>query len=244
MKKDTKFRLLITFITLCLIIIILLIILNEKNKNIGLLENTIDTASLSASQESTNSDVPITVPIQNKVEEQKTNEQQEVPQENESEDIQKQEEHIYGYDENAMQVEESYDGFSAIGFLEIPKINLALPVLSNQTVKGMNYSCCFLYTNGEFNLSGNSYIVGHNYNDGTLFSNIKQLSIGDEIIITGLYKNRIVYTVYNAFVTSSTDVSYLTKEINENNIELSLQCCYENENSDLRFIVEARHEII
>ena len=93
-----------------------------------------------------------------------------------------QEDHIYGYDENAMQVASSYNGFPACGFLEIPKTGLALPILSNQTVSGMEYSCCFLYTTGELNLSGNTYIVGHNYDNGALFSNNKNLAIGDKII--------------------------------------------------------------
>jgi len=153
-----------------------------------------------------------------------------------------QEEHIYGYDENAMQVESSYNGFPACGFLEIPKTGLALPILSNQTVSGMEYSCCFLYSTGELNLSGNTYIVGHNYDNGTLFSNNKNLAVGDKIILTGLYKNRLEYTIYNMFNTTPDDVSYLTKEIDDKNIEITLQTC-NNDAADTRLIIEARHEI-
>lgn len=152
------------------------------------------------------------------------------------------EEKIYGYDENAMQVESSYNGFPTCAFIEIPKTGLALPVLSNQTVNGMEYSCCFLYTTGELNLSGNTYIVGHNYENGTLFSNNKKLEIGDKIVLTGLYKNRLEYTIYNMFSTTPDDVSYLTKEIASKNIELTLQTC-NNDAEDTRLIIEARHEI-
>ena len=154
----------------------------------------------------------------------------------------KKEEHIYGYDENAMQVQNSYNGFPACGFLEIPKTNLALPILSNQTVSGMEYSCCMLYSTGSINLSGNTYIVGHNYNNGTLFSNNKNLKIGDKIILTGLYKNRLEYTIYNIFTTTPEDTSYLTRPIDEGNIELTIQTC-NNDRADTRLIIEAVHQI-
>lgn len=154
--------------------------------------------------------------------------------------VEMEEEKIYGYDENAMQVEESYDGFPACGFIEIEKTNLALPILSNQTVAGMEYSCCKLYSTGELNISGNTYLVGHNYDNNTLFSNNKYLEIGDKIVITGLYKNRLEYTIYNIFNTTSDDVSYLSKPIDKNDIEITIQTC-NNDAEDTRLIIEAVH---
>ena len=152
------------------------------------------------------------------------------------------EEKIYGYDENAMQVASSYGGFPACGFLEIAKTGLALPVLSNQTVKGMEYSCCMLYSTGTLNLSGNTYIVGHNFNNGTLFSNNKNLSVGDKIVLTGLYKNRLEYTIYNMFNTTPDDTSYLTKHVEDGTIELTIQTC-NNDKADTRLIIQAVHHI-
>lgn len=158
------------------------------------------------------------------------------------EEKKQEEEKIYGYDENAMQVAGSYNGFPACGFLEIAKTGLALPVLSNQTVKGMEYSCCMLYSTGTLNLSGNTYIVGHNFNNGTLFSNNKNLSIGDKIVLTGLYKNRLEYTIYNMFNTTPDDTSYLTKYVDDGNIELTIQTC-NNDKADTRLIIQAVHHI-
>lgn len=148
---------------------------------------------------------------------------------------------IYGYDENAMQVEESYNGFPTCAYIEIPKTGVSLPVLSNQTVSGMEFSCCKLYSTGDINISGNTYIVAHNYENGTLFSDNKDLEIGDKIILTGLYKNKVEYTIYNIFNTTPTDTSYLTKNIDENNIEITLQTC-NNDAEDTRLIIEAVHE--
>lgn len=155
----------------------------------------------------------------------------------------KEEDHIYGYDENAMQVEQYYDGFEAIGYLEIEKTGVSMPILKQQTVAGMKYSCCLLYNTGDFNLSGNSYIVGHNYENGTLFSNNKNLAIDDKIVVTGLYKNRIEYIIYNIFNTTSTDTSYLTKKVDSNDIELTIQTC-NNDKEDTRLIIEAVHHKI
>lgn len=152
------------------------------------------------------------------------------------------EEKIYGYDENAIEVQDFYNGFKACGYIEIPKTNLSLPVLDGQTVSGMEYSCCMLYTTGEMNLSGNTYIVGHNYENGTLFSNNKQLEIGDKIILTGMQKNRLEYTIYNIFNTDPMDTSYLTKEIDDETIELTLQTC-NNDDADTRLIIQASHQI-
>lgn len=148
---------------------------------------------------------------------------------------------IYGYDENAMQVKDSYNGFPACAYIEIPKTGVSLPVLSNQTVSGMEFSCCKLYSTGDINESGNTYIVAHNYENRTLFSDNKNLEIGDKIILTGLYKNKLEYTIYNIFNTTPTDTSYLTKPIDENNIEITLQTC-NNDDDDTRLIIEAVHE--
>ena len=203
----------IILIILVLFISIVMLIFNDTYNNTSEVSNNIITSNNTVEKEAE----PIIIPIE-------------------------QEDHIYGYDENAMQVASSYNGFPACGFLEIPKTGLALPILSNQTVSGMEYSCCFLYTTGELNLSGNTYIVGHNYDNGTLFSNNKNLAVGDKIILTGLYKNRIEYTIYNMFNTTPDDVSYLTKDIDEKNIEITLQTC-NNDAADTRLIIEARHEI-
>ena len=152
------------------------------------------------------------------------------------------EEKIYGYDENAMQVESEYNGYPACGFIEIYKIGLAMPILSIQTAASMEYSCSRVYNTGNLNLSGLNYITGHNYDNGRLFSNIKKLSVGDKIVVTGLYKNRLEYTIYNIFNTTPDDTEYLTKKVDEKNIEIALQCC-NNDPDDTRFIIQAVHKI-
>ena len=224
-------KIIILIISLIVIISViattLFIFLNKKDNVEVSYENNV------TEQENTEKSNILVVPLQSENE-------PEQPVENAEENTE--ENNIYGYDKNAMQVASSYGGFPACGYLEIPKIGLSLPVLDGQTVSGMEYSCCMLYTTGQLNLSGNTYITGHNRNNGRLFSNNKKLEVGDKIILTGLYKNRLEYTIYNIFNTTADDVSYLTKPINEKNIELTLQTC-NNDRADTRLIIEAVHYI-
>lgn len=152
---------------------------------------------------------------------------------------------VYGFDKNTMQVKDEYDGFATCGYIEIPKTNVSIPILTDQSVKGMEYSCCALCTTGELNKSGNTYIVGHNFdykNSDRIFSNNKKLKKGDKIYITGTEKNRLEYTIYNIFNTDPTDTSYITKDIDDDAIEVCIQTC-NNDKEDTRLIIEARHII-
>ena len=117
-----------------------------------------------------------------------------------------------------------YKGFPTIGKIEIPKTGLNIPILSNVTVKGMEVAPCLLYSTGELNQNGNNLITGHNYKNGTIFSNNKNLQIGDKIYITSLDGKRLEYTIYNKFTTTPDDVSYLKRDTN-NKPEITLSTC-------------------
>ena len=71
-----------------------------------------------------------------------------------------------------------YKGFATVGKIEIPKISVDTPILNQVTVKGMENAPCLLYSTGDLNQDGNNLIVGHNYRNGTIFSNNKYLNIG------------------------------------------------------------------
>lgn len=131
----------------------------------------------------------------------------------------------------------TYNGFETIGKIEIPKTNLDTFLLSQVTIDGMEVAPCFLYTTGELNKSGNTLIVGHNYQNNTLFSNNKYLEVGDIIKITSLDGEEVEYEIYDKFITTPEDVSYLKKDIGDN-IEISLSCCTDND--DNRIVILAR----
>ena len=62
----------------------------------------------------------------------------------------------------------TYKGFNVVGEIEIQKISLDLPVLESVSKSSLESSVAFLYGVG-LNQIGNTVIVGHNYQNGTLF---------------------------------------------------------------------------
>ncbi len=130
-----------------------------------------------------------------------------------------------------------YNGFGTVGKIEIPKTGVNIPILNQVTVEGMNNAPCLLYGTGSLNQNGNNLIVGHNFRNGTIFSNNKNLQLEDKIYITTLDGNRVEYTIYNKFVTTAEDVSYIKRDTN-NKPEITLSCCTDDD--EYRIIILAR----
>lgn len=130
-----------------------------------------------------------------------------------------------------------YKGFLTVGKIEIPQTGVDIPILNQVTVEGMNNAPCLLYGTGELNQNGNNLIVGHNFRNGTIFSNNKNLRLGDKIYITTLDGNRLEYTIYNKFITTAEDVSYIKRDTN-NKPEITLSCCTDDD--EYRIIILAR----
>lgn len=121
-----------------------------------------------------------------------------------------------------------YRGFEVAGKITIPKTGVDTPFLNAVTVAGMEEAPCLLYKTGEINVSGNTFIVGHNYRNGTLFSNNNSLEVGDKIIITAMDGSSREYTVYNKFITTAEDTSYLKRETGSAP-EITLQSCTDDD---------------
>ena len=132
-----------------------------------------------------------------------------------------------------------YKGFATVGKIEIPQTGVDIPILNQVTVEGMNNAPCLLYGTGELNQNGNNLIVGHNFRNGTIFSDNKNLNLGDKIYITTLDGNRVEYTIYNKFITTAEDVSYIKRDTN-NKPEITLACCTDDD--EYRIIILARIE--
>ena len=96
-----------------------------------------------------------------------------------------------------------------------------------------------LYPSGDnLNLPGNTVVIGHNYRNGTLFSNLKKLSNGAKIYVTDYRGKSLTYEVYNKFETSSTDTSFYSRDTN-GLAELTLSTCTDASN-DQRTIIFAK----
>ena len=130
----------------------------------------------------------------------------------------------------------TYKGFTVVGRMEIPKIDLDLPVLERATKNSLEQSIGVLMGPG-LNQVGNTIIVGHNYRNGTFFSRNSELENGDEIYITDTAGTRIEYTIYNIYTTSSEDSDYITRDT-AGKREISLSTC--TEDSRYRLVIWAR----
>ena len=80
---------------------------------------------------------------------------------------------------------ENGDSADVLGILQIDKINLRYPILSKSTKDFLKISVCKFYGN-TLNDFGNFCIVGHNYDNEELFSNLNKLELGDNIIVYNL----------------------------------------------------------
>ena len=132
-----------------------------------------------------------------------------------------------------------YKGFTVVGTIQIPGINLKYPILEQNTKKSLETSVVLMYSSNGLNEIGNSVVIGHNYRNGTMFSNVKKLEKGDIIYITDTFGRKVKYTIYNIYRTSGTDSEYITRNTNGKR-EISLSTC--TDDSKARTIVLAKED--
>lgn len=127
-----------------------------------------------------------------------------------------------------------------IGTLNIPKIGYVTEVYCKQNINKMEVMPCMLYTNQGPNKPGVTIFVGHNRENGTLFSNNNLLEENDEFYFTDYEGIEKKYTIYSKFVTSNDDVSFYNTPSDVPII--AMQCCLTANTSDKVIIVMAKAE--
>ena len=134
-----------------------------------------------------------------------------------------------------------YNGFVVSGTIEIPATNLKCPIIaqSEYSPKALETSVVQIYGPG-LNQVGNTTISGHNYRNGTFFSNNKKLKIGDKIFITDLTGKRLSYTIYDKFEAEDNYSDYMVRDT-QGAIEISLSTC--TDDSKARIIILARADV-
>ena len=116
-----------------------------------------------------------------------------------------------------------YKGYTVIGAIQIPKINVKYPIVDDTSVGAMEKAIVFLYGPG-LNQVGNSVIIGHNYRNGGFFGNNKKLVEGDKIYITDALGNKLEYTITKKYITSDVDFDYASRDT-KGKREISLSTC-------------------
>jgi len=129
-----------------------------------------------------------------------------------------------------------YKGFKMVGYIEIPKTDVELPILAEATKTAMETSVCVL-TGVGLNEPGVTVISGHNYRNGLFFSDNAKLAVGDKIRITDADGETITYVIYKKYQTTPEDAAYTTVDT-EGKREIVLTTC--TDDSSHRIIVCAR----
>ena len=124
---------------------------------------------------------------------------------------------------------------SIIGLIDIPKINISYPILSNSSKDLLKISVCRFA--GPFpNRIGNMCIAGHNYKNSMMFSKLYKLNKNDSIYITDLNNVKLEYIVYDKLKVKENNLSCIT---NTSDIQLTLITCNDNNNSE-RIVIKAK----
>ena len=132
-----------------------------------------------------------------------------------------------------------HNGYAIKGYIEIPKTNIRYPISGKIAIEALETSVGILYPeNATLNSPGNVVIIGHNYRNGKLFSNNKQLSIGDKIYITDETGTKLTYTIYEKFETTPEDTRFIARDTNGAK-EISLSTCTDNEEKRLILLARA-----
>ena len=93
------------------------------------------------------------------------------------------------------------DGRRYIGVLDIPVLDLNLPILTEWTTQGAKSAPC-RYTGSIYN--NNCIIAGHNYKSH--FAKLDALEIGDRVVFTDVEGNEFQYTVAKTEVLDGADI--------------------------------------
>lgn len=135
----------------------------------------------------------------------------------------------------------TFNGYETTGTLEIPKTNVKQPVLASHELSKSSLETALIEIYGPgLNQVGNTTIIGHNFRNGTFFSNNKKLEIGDKLYVTDLTGNRLSYTIYNKYETEENDSEYMTRDT-QGAIEVSLSTC--TDDSQRRLIIWAKADV-
>lgn len=134
----------------------------------------------------------------------------------------------------------TYKGYPMVGTIEIPAINLQYPILEDTSKGAIEVAVAMdKPTSAGLNKVGNTTIVGHNYRNGTFFSNNKKLVEGDKVYITDTAGQKVTYIIYKTFVTSPEDSSFLDRDT-EGRREITLDTCTDDAKS--RLIILAKEQ--
>ena len=133
------------------------------------------------------------------------------------------------------EVIETYKGYKVCAKLEIPTISLETFILEEYSTQALNISVTKFWGTNP-NTIGNFCVAGHNFKNKNMFSNLKELKVGDKLYLTDNTVGKVEYQIYNMDKVIPEDVSCLDQETNSK--EITLITC--TNDSQKRIIVKAK----
>lgn len=134
-----------------------------------------------------------------------------------------------------VQTTKSGTRYSTVAIVNIPKIGVNYPVLSEATDELLKISPNKFWGPNP-NEVGNFCIVGHNYRNTKFFSKVPTLVNGDIIELTDLTGRTLKYSVYDKYTVDPEDVA-CTSQLTGGKREVTLITC--TNDSKQRVIVKA-----
>lgn len=104
-----------------------------------------------------------------------------------------------------------YKGYFVVGKIKIPKLEIEKYILEKTTEETLKVAVTKTY-GPKANEIGNFCISGHNYVQ--TFGRLKELEVGDKIIITDTYNQEVMYQIYKTYKVLPNDTSCLSQETN------------------------------
>lgn len=146
----------------------------------------------------------------------------------------------FSYEQSAIDLSQYGILDNTIGFLQIPKMDIEVPILLGANKANMLKGAVHL-TETSYPIGGentNSVIAAHRgYGKATLFRHIEKLEKGDKIYIQN-FKEKLVYEVYEIKIILPTEVGELLIEDGKDII--TLLSCHPYRVNSHRYVVKAQ----
>lgn len=133
-------------------------------------------------------------------------------------------------------IEDTYKGYKVCAKLIIPVISLETNVLENYSKEALKISVVKFW-GVEPNKIGNCCIAGHNFRNKNMFRNLRNLKIGDKLIIIDREIGKVEYQIFNIDTVLPENIECLNAQTN-NEREVTLITC--TLDSKKRIILKAK----
>lgn len=134
-----------------------------------------------------------------------------------------------------VEISETYLSYPVVAQLIIPKINLESYVLRDFSKETMD-RCIVKFWGPNPNEIGNFCIAGHNYEKENMFSDLKELEVGEEFFLLDNKNGKYTYVVSDIYKVNYKNLEPINQETDGKRVVTLITCT--NYSNDDRLIVQ------